>query len=50
MLLTLGRFADPALARRTFDLALSDKVRVQDTPVLLATALAGPAGRETVGR
>jgi aminopeptidase N len=48
LLLTLARFKDPALARRAFDLALSDKVRVQDTAVFLGTALGGPAGRTTV--
>jgi aminopeptidase N len=48
LLLTLARFKDPALARRAFDLALSDKVRVQDTAIFLGTALGGPAGRTTV--
>jgi len=48
LLLALARFGDPALARRSFDLALSDKVRVQDTSLFLGTALASRAGRQTV--
>jgi aminopeptidase N len=48
LLFALGRFRDPALVNQTMQLALSDQVRVQDTPRLLATALSGPAGRDRV--
>jgi len=48
LLLTLARFTDPALARRAFDLALSDKVRVQDRAVFLSRALAAAATPTTV--
>lgn len=47
-LLALGRFTNPALVKRTIDLALSDDVRTQDTPTLLATALSGPVGQDLV--
>jgi aminopeptidase N len=47
-LLALGRFTDPALVKRTVDLAVSDAVRMQDAASLLAVALGGPAGRDRV--
>jgi aminopeptidase N len=47
LLLALGRFTDPALLRRTFDLTLSDKVRVQDTALLLGNVLGGARGKDT---
>jgi aminopeptidase N len=47
-LLALGRFTNPALVKRTVDLALSDDVRTQDTATLLATALRGPVGQDLV--
>jgi aminopeptidase N len=46
LLLALGRFRDPALIRRTIDLALSDKVRVQDTALLLGVTLSSGRGEE----
>jgi aminopeptidase N len=48
LLLALARFTDPALSRRAFDLALSDKVRVQDTALFLSTALAAATSPRTV--
>ncbi len=40
----LGLFTDPALVKRTVDLALLTHVRTQDTALLLGNALAGPVG------
>ena len=40
----LVAFQDPALVRRTLAFALSDEVRSQDAPALLAPLLAGPNG------
>jgi aminopeptidase N len=45
LLFAFGRFRDPALIRRTIDLALSGKVRVQDTALLLGVTLT--AGQES---
>jgi aminopeptidase N len=46
LLYALGRFRDPALIRRTIDLAVSDKVRVQDAGLLLGIALSSGRGEE----
>ncbi len=40
----LPAFADPALARRTLEFALSDEVRSQDAPQLIGQLLAGSHG------
>jgi aminopeptidase N len=45
-LLALARFTNPALVKRTVDLALSEDVRTQDTATLLAIALSGAAGQD----
>lgn len=39
---TLAAFQDPALAERTLRFSISDEVRSQDTPSLMAPLLAGP--------
>ena len=44
-LYSLAAFRDPALLIRTIDYALSDKVRTQTAPFLIAAALSNPAGR-----
>lgn len=41
----LGRFTDPALVARTIDLALSDEIRTQDAPGLIAALLSNPGAR-----
>ncbi len=43
-LFALARFQDKALIERTVKLSLSDKVRAQDAPSLLATVLGNQAG------
>jgi|AGTN01.3.fsa_nt_gi Aminopeptidase N len=43
-LYALARFRDPALLARTIDLCLSDAVRNQDAPSLMATILGNDAG------
>ncbi len=40
----LTAFRDPALVQRTLAFALSDEVRSQDAPALIAPLLAGPQG------
>ncbi len=47
-LLALGHFTDPALVKRTVDMALSGDVRTQDVASLLSVALSGPAGHDRV--
>jgi aminopeptidase N len=47
-LFALGQFTDPALVKRTVDMALSSDVRRQDSAILLAAALGGRAGRDVV--
>jgi aminopeptidase N len=42
----LTSFADPALVRRTMDLAVSAEVRSQDTKIVIAQMLANPDTRE----
>ncbi len=43
----LTYFEDPQLTTRTLDYALSDAVRSQDAPTVLALELQDPSGRET---
>jgi aminopeptidase N len=47
-LYALGEFTDPALVKRTIDLALSTDVRRQDSALLISRALRGPVGRKLV--
>lgn len=44
----LTAFTDPALVDRTFDYALSEDVRNQDAPTVLAKLLANPAAEQRV--
>jgi len=43
-LMALAVFPEPELAARTLDLAVSEQVRSQDGPLLIARCLAGPSG------
>jgi aminopeptidase N len=43
---TLAAFPTPELKKRTLEFALSDKVRTQDTSLLLAQLLASPSSQE----
>ncbi len=42
----LTAFRDPALVRRTLELAVTDKVRSQDMPIVLTQLLGNPASRD----
>ena len=45
-LMALAAFRDPALVRRSLDLAFSPRIRTQDLPSLSAALLANPAARD----
>jgi aminopeptidase N len=42
----LAQFTDPALVRRTLELAMSPQIRTQDMPIMLLRLMANPAARQ----